>query len=66
MFPNTVMLKLHFDKKCNVLKKGRIKGKEILNEGPSEGREGPREGKEGLREEREGQREGKVKGKEGK
>ena len=46
---NTVMLKLHFDKKCNVLKKGRIKEKEVSNEGQSEGREGPREGREGPR-----------------
>ena len=61
MFRNTVMLKLHFDKKCNVLKKGRIKGKEVSNEGPSEGREGLREGREGSREGREGQREGRTK-----
>ena len=46
------MLRLHFDKKCNVLKKGRIKGKEVSNEGPSEGREGLREEREGTWEEK--------------
>ena len=56
------MLRLHFDKKCNVLKKGRIKGKEVSNEGPSEGREGQRKRRKiGTREEREGTWEEKIK-----
>ena len=48
------MPKLHFDKKR------RIKGKEVSNEGPSEGREGQRKRRKiGTREEREGPREEK-------
>ena len=50
MFRNTVMLKLHFDKKGNVLKEGSREGGRIKGrKGRSKGRKGRSKGRKGRK-----------------